>query len=108
MVSPTSTREMRRNERVLKASPLLATPDEAKRAYRGHIESHAGTPHTSERCASGVPNEARVASFSASTVGVNQAKLSQMSHKFGISPRGAPRRSREGGIIPSPSGRGLG
>ena len=73
---------MQLNATELKVSPLLATPNQASVASCWHSA-------TSERCASGVPNEARVASFPASPLGVNEAKWSQMSHKFEISPRGA-------------------
>ena len=88
--------EMEQNGTELKVRhswPLLTRPNEASVASCWHSG-------TSERCASGVPNEAGVASFSALPLGVNEAKWSQMSHKFEISPRGAQ--------IPSPSGRGLG
>ena len=63
--------EMEQNGTELKVSPLLGTPDEATVAtLRATLAQCVGV--------SGVPNEARVASFSASTVGVNQAKLGQM------------------------------
>ena len=64
---------MQLNATVLKVSPLLATPNEASVASCWHSG-------TSERCASGVPNESTVASFPASPLGVNEAKWSQMSH----------------------------
>ena len=64
---------MQLNATVLKVSPLLATPNEAGVASCWHSG-------TSERCASGVPNEATMASFPASSLGVNEAKWSQMSH----------------------------
>ena len=70
---------MQLNATELKVSPLLATPNEASLASCWHSG-------TSERCASGVPNEARVASFPASPLGVNEAKWSQMSHKLKFHP----------------------
>ena len=66
---------MQLNATVLKVSPLLATPNEASVASCWHSG-------TSERCASGVPNEARVASFPASPLGVNRAKQGQMGPRF--------------------------
>ena len=62
---------MQPNATELRVSPLLATPDEAT---LGHNEATLVHPIR----VSGVPNEATLASFSASTVGVNQAKPSQM------------------------------
>ena len=62
---------MQPNATKLRVSPLLATPDETK---LGHNEATLVHPVR----VSGMPNEARVASFSASTVGVNQAELGQM------------------------------
>ena len=85
---------MRLNETELKVSPLLATPDEAKRDQRGLMLA---------QCVgvSGVPNEARVASFPASTVGVNEANQGQMGPRFR-----PPHRFREGGNLApcSPAG----
>ena len=62
----------------INSSPLQFTRDEAKtRPPRGH----AGTVRTSER----VPNEATLASFPASPLGVNGAKRAKLSHKIEIS-----------------------
>ena len=55
------------NERILKVSPLLATPDEAN---QGHNE--ATLAHRVR--VDGGPNETTPASFSASSVGVNETK----------------------------------
>ena len=63
--------QMQPNATELKVPSPLATPDEIK---LGHNEATLVHPVR----VSGVPNEARVASFSASTVGVNQAELGQM------------------------------
>ena len=78
---------MRLNETELEVSPLLATPDEAKQSHN---------EVTLAQClrVTGVPNEATVASFPASTVGVNEAKQGQMGP--GINPPSvAPLRRRE-------------
>ena len=70
---------MQPNATELKVSPLLATPNEAS-----VVTSRA----TLAQCVgvSGVPNEATVASFSASPLGVNGAKRAKLSHKIEISP----------------------
>ena len=84
---------MQPNATELKVSPLTATPDEAKQS---HNEA------TLAQClrVTGVPNEATVASFPASTVGVNEAKQGQMGP--GINPPSvAPLRRREP-RIPAP------
>ena len=61
---------MQPNATELKVSPLLATPDEASQGHnQGQLAHHVEV--------NGVPNEATVASFSASTVGVNRAKQGQ-------------------------------
>ena len=73
---------MQPNATELKVSPRLATPDEAKRGQRGLMLAQCVGVE-------GVPNEATVASFSPSSLGVNEAKQSQMSHQFEISPRNA-------------------
>ena len=72
---------MQLNATDLKVSPLLATPDEAKRGQRGLMLA---------QCVgvSGAPNEARVAPFPASTVGVNEANQGQMGP--GINPPPPP------------------
>ena len=58
---------MQPNATELKVLPLLATPDEANQGHnQGQLAHRVGV--------NGVPNEATVASFSASTVGVNRAK----------------------------------
>ena len=59
--------EMEPNGTELKDSPLLATRDEAKRGQGGFMLA---------QCVgvSGVPNEATVASFSASPLGVNRTR----------------------------------
>ena len=69
---------MRGNERKLKVSPLLVTRDEA------NVATNEATP---VRClrVSGVPNEATLASFPASPLGVNGAKRAKWSHKIEIS-----------------------
>ena len=66
---------MRPNETKIKVLPLLATPDEANLGQRGLMLAQRVRVN-------GVPNEARVASFPASTVGVNRAKQSQMGPGF--------------------------
>ena len=87
---------MRLNETVLKSLPLLVTRNEANQGQRGLMLA---------QCVgvSGVPNEATVAPFPASPLGVNEAKQGQMGP--GFNPPVVP---CEGGMIPSPSGRGLG
>ena len=62
---------MRLNETELKVPPLLATPDEAIQGNNQGQLAHRVRVN-------GVPNEATMASFSASTVGVNRAKQGQM------------------------------
>ena len=69
--APRRQQEMRRNETELKVSPLLATPDEANQGRLAHRVR-----------VSGVPNEATVASFSASPLGVNEAKQGQIGPGF--------------------------
>ena len=71
--------EMQPNATELKVSPLLATPDEANQGQRGLMLA---------RCVgvSGVPNEATVAPFPASTVGVNEAKQGQIGPGFNPRP----------------------
>ena len=76
---------MQPNATELKDSPLLATRDEAK---RGHHEA------TLAQCVrvSGVPNEATLASLSASRLGVNEAKQGQ--NQARVPPSSFPRRLR--------------
>ena len=84
---------MRLNETVLKVSPLLATPNEATLATsRATLAQCVGV--------SVVPNEATVASFPASPLGVNGAKRAKLSHKLKFHPRD-PRRSRADGNLAS-------
>ena len=66
---------MQPNATELKVSPLLATRNEANQGRHGL---------TLAQCVgvSGVPNEATVASFSASPLGVNRAKQGQMGPGF--------------------------
>ena len=59
--------EMQPNATVLKVSPLLVTRDEA------NVATNEATPAQCLRV-NGVPNEATLASFPASTLGVNGAK----------------------------------
>ena len=66
---------MQPNATVLKVSPLLATPDEA------NVATNEATPVQCLRV-SGVPNEATLASFPASPLGVNGAKRAKLSHKI--------------------------
>ena len=74
---------MQPNATELKVSPLLATPDEANQGRnQGRPAHHVGV--------NGVPNEATVASFPTSPLGVNEAKLSQMSHKLEFHPEVLP------------------
>ena len=62
---------MQPNATELKVSPLLATPDEANQGHnQGRLAQRLRV--------NGVPNEATVASFSASRLGVNRAKQGQM------------------------------
>ena len=81
--------EMEQNGTELKGSSLLATRDEANQGRLAHRVR-----------VSGVPNEATVAPFSASLLGVNEANQGQMGP--GINP---PRRSREDGNLASLCGR---
>ena len=83
--------EMEQNGTELKVSSLLATRDEANQGRLAHRVR-----------VSGVPNEATVAPFSASLLGVNEANQGQMGP--GINP---PRRSREDGNLASLCGRPL-
>ena len=106
--------EMEQNGTELKVRhswSLLTRPNEASVASCWHSG-------TSERCASGVPNEARVASFPASPLGVNEAKQGQIGpevdppHSWigqGVthSMDSPNRRSRGGAQIPSPLRRPL-
>ena len=62
---------MEQNGTELKVSPLLATRNEAKRGHYEVMLAHRVRVN-------GVPNEATVASFSASQLGVNEAKQGQM------------------------------
>ena len=74
---------MQSNATELKVSPLPATPGEANQGQLAHRVR-----------VNGVPNEARVAPFPASTVGVNEANQGQMGP--GINPPSvAPLRRRE-------------
>ena len=85
--------EMQPNATDLKVSPRLATPDEAN---QGRNQSQLA------QClrVSGGPNEATVAPFPASTVGVNEAKQGQMGP--GINP---PHRSpARGSVVPCEGG----
>ena len=66
---------MQPNATELKVSPRLATPDEAKRGQRGLMLAQCVGVE-------GVPSEAAVASFSPSSLGVNETKQSQMSPIF--------------------------
>ena len=66
---------MRLNETELKVSPLLATRDKANQGHNQGQLAHRVRVN-------GVPNEATVASFSASTVGVNRAKQGQIGPGF--------------------------
>ena len=83
---------MQPNATELRVSPLLATPNEAS-----VVTSRA----TLAQCVgvSGVPNEATVASFSASPLGVNGAKRAKLSHKIEISPLKRPP------VVPAKAGR---
>ena len=63
--------EMQSNATELKVSPLLATPDEANQGHNQGRLAHRIR-------VSGVPNEATVALFSASPLGVNEAKQGQI------------------------------
>ena len=63
--------EMQSNATELKVSPLLATPDEANQCHNQGRLAHRIRVN-------GVPNEATVASFSASPLGVNEAKQGQI------------------------------
>ena len=82
--------EMQPNATELKVSPLLATPVEAKQGHnQGRLAQRLRV--------NGVPNEATVASFSASRLGVNRAKQGQMGPV--LTPN---RRSRAGGNLASP------
>ena len=67
--------EMQSNATELKVSPLLATPDEANQGHNQGRLAHRIR-------VSGVPNEATVASFSASPLGVNEANQGQMGPKI--------------------------
>ena len=62
---------MQSNATELKVSPLLATPDVANQGYNQGRLAQRGR-------VSGGPNEATVASFPASPLGVNGAKQGQM------------------------------
>ena len=62
---------MQSNATEIKVSPLLATPDVANQGYNQGRLAQRGR-------VSGGPNEATVASFPASPVGVNEAKQGQM------------------------------
>ena len=84
------------NATELKVSPLLATSNEATRGHNQGRLAH------SLRVSRG-PNEATVAPFPASQLGVNRAKQGQMGPGFTPSPIVPCRRE-----IPSPSGRGSG
>ena len=67
--------EMQPNATELKVSPLLATPDEASQGHnQGQLAHHVGV--------NGVPNEATVASFPASRLGVNETKQGQIGPGF--------------------------
>ena len=80
---------MQPNATELKVSPLLPTPTRPTRARPAHRVR-----------VDGVPNETTVASFPASTVGVNEANQGQMGP--GINPPSvAPLRRREP-RIPAP------
>ena len=59
--------EMQPNATELKVSPLLATPDETNQGHNQGRLAHRVR-------VSGGPNEAAVASFPASPLGVNEAK----------------------------------
>ena len=87
---------MQPNATELKVSPLLATRNEANQGHNQGRLAHRVR-------VSGVPNEATAAPFSASLLGVNEAKQGQMGPRFN-----PPVVPCEGGMIPSPSGRGLG
>ena len=71
---------MQLNATKLKVSPLLATPDKAN---QGHNQGQLA------QClrVSGGPNEATVASFPASPLGVNEAKQGQMGPELTPNPR---------------------
>ena len=70
---------MQPNATELKVSPLLVTRNEANQGQRGLMLA---------QCVgvSGVPNEATVAPFPASTVGVNEAKQGQIGPGFNPRP----------------------
>ena len=67
--------EMEQNGTELKVSQPLATPDEAKRGQRDLMLAHRVRVN-------GGPNEATVASFPASPLGVNEANQGQMGPGF--------------------------
>ena len=70
---------MQPNATELKVLPLVATPDKTKRGQCGLTVAHPLR-------VSGVPNDATLASFPASALGVNEAKLGHMSHQFEFHP----------------------
>ena len=95
-VDDRKSNQMQPNATELKVSSLLGTPDEANQGHNQGQLAHRVR-------VSAVPNEATVASFPASSLGVNEAKQGQIGP--GFTP---PRRSRESSGPFSLEGRRLG